>query len=168
MRSETIDLIERVRRRLAEASAPCSIAGAATEAQIAAAEETLGCAFPPSYRQFLKRFGALRIPTHLGVVHDFVGIDPSADGKSVVDRTLAARTENRLGPNLVVVGLGADYREWFCIDVDRARDDGECPILMFDSRDNALDQQFYEDFGQMVREVLGFVEQNLAGDLSQA
>ena len=32
---------------------------------------------------------------------------------------------------------------------------------MFDALDNALDQQFYEDFGQMLEEVMGFVADNL-------
>jgi hypothetical protein len=32
---------------------------------------------------------------------------------------------------------------------------------MFDARDNALDQQFYEDFGQMLAEVMGFVADSL-------
>jgi hypothetical protein len=173
--SETIALVERVQRRLVDASAPCSIAGPASEPQVAAAEEALGCAFPPSYRRFLRRFGALRIPTHLSVVHDVLGlgatdahISPGApEMKTVVEQTLGARSENRLPPGLVVVGMGADYREWFCLDIDRSSDDGECPIVLFDARDNALDQQFYEGFDQMLNEVLRFVEQNLDGDLSQ-
>ena len=166
MTSETIDLIERVRRRLVEASTPCSIAGPASEAQVAAAEEALGCAFPPSYRTFLRRFGALRLPTDLSVVHDFIGLG-TTEIKSVVEQTLTGRAENRLPACLIVVGMGADYREWFCLDIDRSNDDGECPIVLFDARDNALDQQFYEGFDQMLTEVLGFVEQNLNGDLSQ-
>jgi antitoxin YobK len=152
-------MIERVKRRLAEASATCSIAGPASETQVAAAEEALGCTFPPSYRTFLRRFGAIRIPTEVAIVHDFVGL--GADGKSVVDHTLGARAENRLPQNLVVVGMGADYREWFCLDMGRQTDGGECPIFLFDARDNALDQQFYDDFDQMLTQVLAFVEENL-------
>jgi hypothetical protein len=32
---------------------------------------------------------------------------------------------------------------------------------MFDARDNALDQVFYDDFGQMLDEVMGFVADSL-------
>ena len=46
-------------------------------------------------------------------------------------------------------------------------EEGEYPIVLFDARDNALDQKFYDSFGQMLDEVLGFVEQNLDGDLSR-
>lgn len=164
VQSDTIDLIERVRSRLGgvDASERCAVAGPASEEAVAAAEEQLGCAFPPSYRTFLRRYGALSLPADMAVVHDFVGLDPNAaDGKGVVERTLAARVENRLGPALVVVGLGAQAREWFCLDCSRGRSGSEHPVVLFDARDNQLDQVFYEDFDSMVREVLGFVEDTL-------
>lgn len=161
VQSDTIDLIERVRSRLRNVDQPCAVAGPASEESVAAAEEQLGCAFPPSYRAFLRKYGALALPGDMAVVHDFVGIDAkAADGKGVVERTLAARVENRLGQSLVVVGLGAQAREWFCLDYSRSSDP-EPPVVLFDTRDNHVDQVFYEDFGAMVREVLGFVEDTL-------
>jgi SMI1 / KNR4 family (SUKH-1) len=161
MSPETIALVERVTRRLAEANTSSAIAGPASDAAIDAAEEALGCEFPPSYRQFLRRFGALTIPTNLGLVHHFVGIEKGDGQKGVVERTLGARVEKRLSAHLVVVGMGADFQEWFCLDLDERDEHGEHPIVLFDARDNALDQKFYESFGQMLDEVLTFVEQNL-------
>jgi hypothetical protein len=173
MTSDTIELVERVRRRLKEHENPCEIAGPAPEAAISAAEQALGCTFPPSYRKFLRTFGGIAIPPHLGIVHDFVGLPhgesaaPSetdqipADATDVVRRTLRARAERKLGEHLVVVGMGAQYQEWFCLDVSKPTSAGEYPVVLFDARDNALDQQFYEDFGQMLEEVLGFVADNL-------
>ena len=155
MTSETIELVERVRRRLREHENTCQIAGPVSESAITAAEEALGVTFPPSYRTFLRTFGGIAIPPHLGIVHDFVG---SAD---VVTRTLEARIERKLADHLVVVGLGAESQEWFCLDVSRETSEGEYPVLMFDAKDNALDQQFYEDFGQMLEEVMGFVADSL-------
>lgn len=160
MQSQTIDLIERVRHRLHEVDRPCAIAGPASEEAVAAAEEQLGIAFPPSYRAFLRRFGHLVLPAELAVVHDFVGID-SASANDVVARTLAAREENQLAPGLVVVGLGAQANEWFCLDTQRASGD-ELPVVLFDANDNQLDQVFYDDFESMVREVLEFVEDTLS------
>jgi len=172
MTSDTIELVERVRRRLKEHENPCEIAGPAPEAAISAAEAALGCTFPPSYRTFLSTFGGIAIPPHLGIVHDFVGVangEPevsavpadATDATDVVRRTLRARAERKLGEHLVVVGIGAQYQEWFCLDVSKPTSAGEYPVVMFDARDNALDQQFYEDFGQMLEEVLGFVADNL-------
>lgn len=162
VQSQTIDLIERVRSRLRKVDQRCACAGPASEETVAAAEEQLGCAFPPSYRAFLRRFGTLALPAELAVVHDFLGLDPAApDGKGVVERTLAARAENRLAPGLVVVGLGAQASEWFCLDVTRGDASGELPVVLFDARDNHLDQVFYDDFESMVREVLEFVEDTL-------
>jgi len=175
MKSDTIELVERVRRRLKEHENRCEIAGPAPESAISAAEAALGCTFPPSYRKFLRTFGGIAIPPHLGVVHDFVGVangQPHGDGAAsggngaanatdVVRRTLQARAEGRLGDHLVVVGIGAQHQEWFCLDVSRPSSAGEYPVRMFDARDNALDQQFYEDFGQMLAEVMGFVADSL-------
>jgi hypothetical protein len=161
--SDTIELVERVRKRLTKpGDAQCQIAGPAPESAISAAEEALGVTFPPSYRTFLRTFGGLAIPHHLGIVHDFVGVAPQADAPSdVVARTLRAREERSLGEHLVVVGMGADDQEWFCLDASREDAKGEYPVLMFDARDNALDQQFYDDFGQMLTEVMGFVADSL-------
>lgn len=170
MTSDTIELVERVRRRLKEHENLCEIAGPAPESAISAAEAALGCTFPPSYRTFLRTFGGIAIPPHLGIVHDFVGVgteplDASptepANASDVVRRTLQARAERKLGDHLVVVGIGAQAQEWFCLDVSKPTSAGEYPVVMFDARDNALDQQFYEDFGQMLQEVMGFVADNL-------
>lgn len=169
MTSETIKLVERVRTKLSGSERPCEIAGPVPEAAISAAEEALGVTFPPSYRTFLRTFGAIAIPPHLGVVHEFVGVAPPGSdpasrpgaGDDVVGRTLAARAERKLAEHLVVVGLGAESQEWFCLDMSRAKPNGECPVLLYDPRDNAVDQQFYDDFGQMLQEVMGFVAENL-------
>ena len=159
MTSDTIELVERVRRRLRDHESSCEIAGPVPESAISAAEEALGVTFPPSYRTFLRTFGGIAIPAHLGIVHDFVGV--THENADVVKRTLDARTERKLSENLVVVGMGAGYQEWFCLDVSRTQANGEAPVLMYDARDNALDQQFYDDFGQMLAEVMGFVADSL-------
>jgi antitoxin YobK len=159
MTSDTIELVERVRRRLSEPDS-CRIAGPVPESAINAAEEALGVTFPPSYRTFLRTFGGIAIPPHLGIVHDFVGVT-APEGHDVVGRTLSARAERKLGEHLVVVGMGAQYQEWFCLDASRPTASGEYPVVLFDARDNALDQQFYDDFGQMLAEVMGFVADNL-------
>jgi len=167
----TIELIDRVSQRLTGGSDGHARGAPASEDEIAAAEDALGCRFPPSYRDFLRQVGGLSIPSHLGVVHHFVGLHatdgdaPTSGVPGVVEQTLTARSAGRLGSHLVVVGMGAGFREWFCLDTDRGDDDGEHPVRLFDARDNALDGEFYADFGTMVDEVLGFVEQTLATPL---
>jgi hypothetical protein len=162
--SETIELVERVRRRLSVTDASCDINGPVPESAIDAAEEALGCTFPPSYRTFLLTFGGVSLPPHLGIVHDFVGVsaaDTTAKSHDVVQRTLRARAEKRFGVNLIVVGIGANQSEWFCLDINRPDPQGEYPVVMFDAQENARDQQFYDDFGQMFSEVMGFVAETL-------
>lgn len=151
----TVAILDRVSERfadLARRGVP------ATDADIAAAEATLGCAFPPSYRRFLQQIGGLSLPEHLGVVQHFVGVSDGPVVAGVVAQTLAARRAYQLADDLVVVGMGAERREWFCLDTRRSAADGECPVRLYDARDRALDGEFYADFGRMVDEVLGFVE----------
>jgi hypothetical protein len=161
MTSGTIELVERVRHRLNGQDKSVRIFGPVPESAIAAAEQALDCTFPPSYRTFLRTFGGIALPTHLGIVHDFVGVAPADADSDVVARTTRAREERRLAEHLIVVGFGAQYQEWFCLDMSKQGANGECPVMLFDARDNALDQQFYDDFGQMLEEVMGFVADSL-------
>jgi hypothetical protein len=161
MTSETIELVERVRQRLDHQDTKVRIAGPVSEDAITKAEETLDCTFPPSYRSFLRTWGGIVLPTHLGIVHDFVGVSPADSDNDVVQRTVRAREERKLPEHLVVVGMGAQFQEWFCLDVSKQLPNGEYPVVMFDARDNAVDQQFYDDFGQMLEEVMGFVADSL-------
>jgi SMI1-KNR4 cell-wall len=161
MTSETIELVERVRQRLDHQDTKVRIAGPVSEDAITKAEASLDCTFPPSYRSFLRTWGGIVLPTHLGIVHDFVGVSPGDGDGDVVQRTVRARTERKLPEHLVVVGMGAQFQEWFCLDVSKQLPNGEYPVVMFDARDNAVDQQFYDDFGQMLEEVMGFVADSL-------
>lgn len=160
---DSIDLIERARRCLEENDLPFSVAGGVPEEAVAAAEAALECRFPPSYRTFLQHVGGLTLPPRVSTIHQFVGL-PDGDDAGVLHRTRTARLENRLGDRYVIVGIGTEHGEWFCLDIDRPRADGECPVMLFDARDNQLDQQFYDDFEAMLREVLTFVLETLAAD----
>ncbi|MEZ4399351.1 MAG: SMI1/KNR4 family protein [Kofleriaceae bacterium] len=164
MQPHLVDLIERVRRRLDEIERRCVVPGPASEPAIAAAEAELGASFPPSYRAFVGRYGALGLPADLAVVHDFCGLAAPDRATDVVHATLDARAANQLADRLIVVGKGADAAEWFCLDTGRATDDGECPVVLYDPATNEVDQVFYVDFGAMVREVLEFVEDTLRDD----
>lgn len=160
---DSLELFDRARRCLADNDLPCSVAGGVAEESIAAAELALECQFPPSYRGFLRRHGALTLPPRVSTIHQFVGLPAGKDG-GVVERTQTARLENRLGDRYVIVAIGVEHGEWFCLDVDRPGPDGECPVMLFDARENTLDQQFYDDFDCMLREVLAFVLETLESD----
>jgi hypothetical protein len=166
---EHLELIDRTRRMLKEHDLSCAISGGASEQAIDAAEEALGIPLPPSYRAFLRKFGGLTLPHRSSTIHCFIGLEPSnGEGSGLVERTQTARVENRMSRNLLIVAIGAEAGEWFCLDTDRVGADGESPVVLFDARDNQLDQQFYDDFGAMVVEVLTFVHETLheGGDLS--
>ena len=62
--------------RLAAADKPFQLAQTASDDDIAAAEETLGIPFPPSYRQFLRKIGGPAIPPPLRGAHPLVRLSP--------------------------------------------------------------------------------------------
>jgi hypothetical protein len=191
---DSFELIDRARRRLEERGLQCAIAGGVSDAAVEAAEQSVACTFPPSYRAFLRRFGALALPPAASTIHTFVGlrpdgsnvgsndgaidgsidglidgsIDGSGDGAAtdVVALTLKARQEHNLGDSLFIVAIGAQPNEWYCLDIGRIRADGECPVMLFDAGDKQLDQQFYDDFGSMMHEVMTFVLETIDHDES--
>ena len=164
----TIDLVKRVSKTLrptgAERAQTLQFADPCDDAQMAAAEDALDLALPESLQTFLRAFGGIALPAQLGVVNVF-GTLGARDGSPVFDivkQTTRGRKQHGLGHAYIVVGIGADPREWFCIDTHRENAAGEHPIVMFDSVDNAVDQRFYESFDEMLNEVMAFVAETLA------
>lgn len=96
----------------------------ATSAQVAAAESTLGLAFPDSYRRFL---------TEIGWASEVFGLGDDVPGHlELVRLTQDERTEFRphIPPHLVPVhndGGGNHY----CLDTGRSTG-SECPIVFWD------------------------------------
>ena len=162
MTSETIELVERVRQRLDHQENPVRIAGPVSESAISAAEEALGCTFPPSYRQFLRTWGGIALPTHLGIVHDFIGVVVRRRAMATSSPARCAPARSASSPSTSSSSGWARSTRSGSASTRR----GPCPTastrsLLFDARDNALDQQFYDDFGQMLEEVMGFVADSL-------
>src|SRR4051812_44788616 len=113
MTSQTIELVERVRQRLDHQDNPVRIKGPVSEAAIAQAEEQLDCAFPPSYRTFLRTWGGIAVATPLGIRHGFIGVAPGDGHGDVVARTPRATKDRQQPQQPLVVGMGAQYQEWF-------------------------------------------------------
>lgn len=101
--------------------------GPKPEALIVQAERTLGLAFPPTYRQFLSRFGCGDIPPY-----DLYGlIKDDFENSGVPDAvwaTLRRRRTSTYPESFILVaetGDGGDY----CIDVSQKTPEGDSPIV---------------------------------------
>ncbi len=109
------DLIERIRihGHDIEVDVPAS------DAAIAACETKIGFKLPPSYVAFVKRYGSI------GIYDDQV----NGVGDLVVC-TSAVREEGQLPDGFYVVCIHEDGG--YCLDFNRQRDDGECPVVNFE------------------------------------
>jgi hypothetical protein len=110
-----------------------TIAGAAPESAVWQLEEVFGHEMPPSYREFLMRFGGLA-GYGRGVSGITNGQIDGAPGRAWHD-TQRAREQLRLPAELLVVE--PDEEEPACLDFARRGWDGERPVVRF-HRDRGL------------------------------
>ena len=117
-------------------------------------EATLDLSFPPSYYQFLKKYGCV----------DFFGDEyygiwkKDADGTSgseVISMTLDYRKQYQLPKKYIIVG-NSGYGPKDAIDTSKPDEHGECPVVMVDINDEdpvTKEKEWYEmeqmapDFG---------------------
>src|SRR5438067_1649509 len=108
------------------------VLGPVPEERIALAEQDLGLTCPPSYRAFLRRFGAGFL---FGYEIAGVPLERCTDAEPppwthVVDDTLGYRRGAQLPePYVVISSDGGDY--WFLLDTSRVDAAGECPVLIW-------------------------------------
>jgi len=102
-------------------------AGEAREEIIEAFEKKLNLKFPPSYKAFLKRFGALSFAgdTYYGITKD--GLD-SKSVPCVAFATQKARFQNDADDNMVVI-KASGYGPIYSIDTSIVDSNGESPII---------------------------------------
>ena len=105
------------------------ISGPATPDAVRRLEETLGSRLPPSYVSFLLSRGALSIydQTISGIMDGEI-----VEGVlgTVLGDTKTLQQDGRLPAGFVVVGPHEDGA--YCLDLNRRRQDGECPVVNFE------------------------------------
>jgi len=106
-------------------------AGPATDEMIASAERELGAEFPPSYRQFLSKYGAaLCRGFELAGVFKVENQDEPPLWSSVVTATKQLRRASGSIPTgyLAISDDGGDYK--FFLATDRKNPGAECPVVV--------------------------------------
>lgn len=122
----------------------CEPSGPQPDERIERAEELLGFAFPPSYREFLSRYGVLSFGPHegYGIHHDQLEAGPVPN---VVWLALKDRTSGFLPPSMIEIyhdGMG------FYV-LDTAEGDGP-PVRTWDTRFSYPDKR-----GEIVADSFG-------------
>lgn len=106
-------------------------AGPQDDATVSLLEEALGIPLPASYRRFVKLYG------YLGGLNDYdvLGIDGAhkLDG-GAYHATIRARVDFELALPFIVIEFGAEPDEIVCLNSSKADNEGEYPVVGYDSR----------------------------------
>ena len=105
------------------------IEGGASNDQLSALERALGVPMPPSYAEFLRRFGAIGIgdSSVSGIVD---GNALAEEGSSVYGDTLQFRAYQEFPHGFLVIRKHEDGA--FCLDSTRPTAEGEYPVVNFE------------------------------------
>lgn len=138
---------KKARELIRESEEDTDFEGPRSEELVQKAERALGLEFPPTYRRFLREFGAGDVggEEFYGIIND------QWEKSSVPDAiwcTLTARRKLGLPADLVVVGDTGDG-EFYCLQILPDGTDG--PIVTF-GPERKVGDKVASDFGKFFRE----------------
>ncbi len=124
-----MDEVEALIARLREDGQRVWVAGPQSEEAITALEQALGLPLPPSYRQFVARYGGFGLPNSF--VSGVIDGDPLEAGTGQVYwDTQRFRREYGMPDYLLVVQADGDAP--YCLDTRKRRPDGELPVVCYE------------------------------------
>jgi hypothetical protein len=108
--------------------------GPVPEARVADAERELGTTFPPSYRVFLRHFGAANVGAYQ--IHGLP--DPPQDDAipfwlDLVEAVRMTRSGHHPMPHELLYLTNSGGDTWYYLDTSRRDAAGECPVVEFGS-----------------------------------
>jgi hypothetical protein len=134
---------KRLADRVRQAAFPKYVPGPAADADIATAEQELGCTFPDSFKWFQKEFGAYSGFT------DVYGVKPlPAPQQNLIGITIFERHKGYpLVPAHLIPFSDSGSGDFFCLDNSRFAD-GECPVVFWDHEgdENQIPEELAANF----------------------
>ncbi len=119
--------------------------GSKDELIIKKAESELGLIFPPTYRQFLSKYGCGDIEglEFYGIIHD------DFHNSGVPDAVWLTANERKSGlpAEMIVVGSTGDGG-YFVLDTSKKSSNGECEIFIYTVNGNTV--KYSNDFGSFL------------------
>ncbi|HEX3314274.1 MAG TPA: SMI1/KNR4 family protein [Gemmataceae bacterium] len=126
------------------------IAGPQPEQAIVSLEHALGVSLPPSYRQFLTKFGAFKLLN--SSVAGIVGGNPLAKvAGSLYGDTQQYRQDCGLPKHLLVIQPDEDAP--YCLDTRKLGRDGEMPVVCYEPDSGYIDRMA-SSFGEWFMDYL--------------
>lgn len=122
------------------------IAGGQSEAMVSAAESKLGVAFPPSFREYLLRWGNISFDGH-----EYYGLTRNSDFENAsvpncVWFTLKKRSQVGL-PHSLVVFRNVNDELYICVDTSQVLEGEERRVSIWDNVHRTVSQTLGVTFG---------------------
>jgi len=129
------------------------VAGGRDEAMVDAAESKLGVSFPPSFREYLLKWGNLSFDGY-----EYYGLTRNSDFENAsvpncVWFTLKKRVDVGL-PHSLVVFRNVNDEEYICVDTEQALDGEEQPVVIWDNVDRTVSRTSALRFADYLHEEL--------------
>ena len=135
----------------------CTFAGPIQSIMVAKAEKILGLKFPPSYKEFLLRYGAGDC-----WAEEFYGINknPETDGKAIPNAIWATLHSRKIGnlPDSMIKVMSSGFGPVYVIDTSQKNDIGECPVLLYYT--NGLTEPVASSFGDFFCSIILEAKEN--------
>lgn len=129
-------------------SADVNVAGPKDEALISRAELFLGVRFPPSYREFLRRWGTIGFGPE--EIYGLTG-EKFETGAAPNGIWFTAQERARFGlPRGLVVVVNVDGDQYYCIDTTHKGPDGESPVVIWDVPSRTIIGTKSRSFGEFL------------------
>lgn len=146
-----MSLIDEIEKQLDQADA--FIAGGQSAEVISAAESKLGVSFPPSFREYLSRWGNLSFDGY-----EYYGLTRNTDFENgsvpnCVWFTLRKRLAAGL-PDRLVVFRNENDDVYYCVDTEHILEGNECGVTIWDHIDRSVDQRLNCNFLEFLNEEL--------------
>jgi hypothetical protein len=129
-------------------------AGPQTEQSVAVLENALGVRLPPSYREFLFRYGAGGIQAYEGISGIYDNDPLSMHLGTTYGDTLRMRNECGMPSHLIVIERGDEHFPPMCLDTSRLGSDGEYPVVGFWLISQTVSTDSYASFAEYLEHSL--------------
>lgn len=136
------------------------VAGGQSEEMVSAAESKLGVSFPPSFREYLLRWGNINYEgyEYYGLTRN--GDFDNASVPNFVWFTLKKRQDVGL-PQSLIVFRNVNDEEYICIDTARNLERDERQVVIWDNLVRTISQTLAVSFADYLREELTEIAEDM-------
>jgi len=135
------------------------VAGGQSEVMVSAAESKLGVLFPPSFREYLLKWGNVSCDGY-----EYYGLTSNSDFENAsvpncVWFTLKKRVDVGL-PNSLIVFRNVNDEEYICVDTDQTLEGDERKVVIWDNLERTISKVLDINFADYLCEELAEIAED--------